>query len=174
MTNQLPIIFLDIDGVLNHELFFRGLSSPKPRLKDRPYSEIDPNSMDYLNSIIDLTGAKIVISSSWRLFHSVDELREIFKKCGFHKDGEIIGATENLRSEYCFRGNEIFKWIKSNEKLIGVPDHEYKRYVILDDDSDMLFWQKDNYLKVDQYCGLTPTVAWKTGKILNQEKDDLA
>lgn len=170
MINQLPIIFLDIDGVLNHELFFRGLSSPKPRPKDRPYSEIDPNSLEYLNTIIDLTKAKVVISSTWRLFHTVTELKEIFSKCGFHKDGEIIGATENLRSENCLRGNEILKWIKDNEKLVGAPYYEYNRYVILDDDSDMLFWQKDNYLKVDQYCGLTPTVGWKAAKILNGEK----
>lgn len=33
----------------------------------------------------------------------------------------------------------------------------------------MLLWQKDNFICVDGYCGLTPKIIYKAEKILGKE-----
>ena len=32
------------------------------------------------------------------------------------------------------------------------------KYIIFDDDSDMLLWQRENYFRVDPYCGLAENI----------------
>jgi hypothetical protein len=108
------------------------------------------------------------VSSTWRLGRTVEELQEILNRNGF--TGQVIGKTKDLRKgedgDSILRGNEILAWIKENPTECGVAYWDYKRYVILDDDSDMLYWQKDNFIKTDAYCGLTPNNCWHAKKIL--------
>lgn len=54
----------------------------------------------------------------------------------------------------CVRGNEINKWIHDNNDIIG--DYiKFKDYVILDDDNDMLFIQRHNFIQTNPFVGLT-------------------
>ena len=54
------IIFLDIDGVLNSVDYFE-------QVKDcKGYKEINPEKVKLLKEIVERTGAKIVLSSTWR------------------------------------------------------------------------------------------------------------
>ncbi len=66
------------------------------------------------------------------------------------------------------RGNEILQWIKDNEEIVG-PYYDFKKYVILDDDSDMLLWQKDNYINCDHWVGMTEKTVFKAKKILGDK-----
>lgn len=174
-------IFLDFDGVLNHKLFFvdryfRRKVTEEKHLERQTFSskekneqvkdQIDPISVSYLNQLIKETGAKVVISSTWRKLYAVEQLRALLGKHGF--TGEIIDVTPDFSGSKCesLRGNEILSWIKSNEALIGKPYYDYKDYVILDDDSDFLYWQKDNFVCVDPYCGITPRTVFQARKIL--------
>jgi hypothetical protein len=91
----------------------------------------------------------------------------LFNKKGFI--GEIIGHTPIL-GEYTVRGNEILAWIEQNKNLIGKFRHDFNNYVIFDDDSDMLYWQRNNFLLVDGYVGLTPNLCYKAEWILNSFK----
>jgi hypothetical protein len=150
------IIFLDIDGVLNCEDFYKNRGE---ETRNYPLCEIDPFRIELLNNIITEVDVKIVISSSWRHNGPIEELRNIFTEVGFK--GDIIDFTPTSRCSMCMRGNEIHKWIKDNEKLLGKPYHQYKSYVIIDDDSDMLYWQKDNFFHTDAYSGLTPNMAYQ-------------
>ena len=62
--------------------------------------------------------------------------------------GDIVDSTPefNLRSVY--RGNEIDLWLDQNlHDYSPSPKYKFKSYVIIDDDSDMLYWQKDNYVQ---------------------------
>ena len=165
----MKIIFLDIDGVLNHEAFY------KERFEKRydegaiahPYSEIDPKCVQNLNTLIEETGAKVVISSTWR--HSgLDYCKDVLEFHGFK--GEIIDITPTSRCGMCVRGNEILEWIKNNEEAIGARYYNYKEYVILDDDSDMLYWQRNNFILVDRFVGLTKGTIFQAKKILNGGK----
>jgi hypothetical protein len=164
----MKIIFLDIDGVLNHERFY------KERFEKRyeegaiahPYSEIDPECITNLNKLIEETGAKVVISSTWR--HSgLEYCLDVLKFHGF--EGDIIGVTPDLRHDDCLRGNEILKWIKNNKHLVG-DYYNFTEYVILDDDSDMLYWQRNNFLLIDRFVGLTRGDIFRAKKILNNNK----
>ena len=164
----MKIIFLDIDGVLNHNAFYvkRHEELKKGIKKEYPYSEIDPTSVINLNSLISETDAKVVISSTWR--HSgLEYCKDVLEHHGFK--GDIIDITPNLRSENCLRGNEILKWVKDNESIVG-KYYNFTEYVILDDDSDMLYWQRNNFLRIDNFVGLTMGDVFQAKKILNGGK----
>lgn len=63
----MKIIFLDIDGVLNTTETF--IKRRKNYERTGVFTlEIDEFRLEYLKKIIDITGAKIVLSSTWRHF----------------------------------------------------------------------------------------------------------
>jgi hypothetical protein len=158
--------------VLNHERWYVDRHEEKNDgfKVGHPWGEFDPKSIEYLNDLIKQTDAKVVVSSTWRLGRHANDLQAILEKRGF--TGEIIGITPSLRhlGESILRGNEILQWIKDHEEFIGCPYYEYENYVILDDDSDMLYWQKDNFLVVDRFVGITPHITYKAKKILNGKR----
>jgi hypothetical protein len=180
-----PIIFLDIDGVLNCQLFyfskqFTDYKAAKKQLKkdvkskqierlDFYASQICKERLGWLNALCRDTDSVVVISSTWRMGKSVEELREIFEYCG--ATFEIIGKTDHTGYE---RGTEISKWLKDNIELEshGCRYYDFDRYVIIDDDSDMLLNQGPHFFQTDNYSGLTPTTCYKikrflTGKTFN-------
>ena len=65
------------------------------------------------------------------------------------------------------RGNEILKWIIDNEELLGQHQFEFDSYVILDDDEDMLYQQRHNFIRVNYKTGLTRRDVHKACKILS-------
>lgn len=139
------ILFLDIDGVLNSELFYR-------HRRVDVGSDIDPDAIALLNGLCSDVGAYVVVSSTWRLGHDVDSLQEFFDSHG--GTFKVVGLTPYL--SYC-RGVEIEEWLKEN-----VTDgSDTDRYVIIDDDADMLLSQKDHFFQTDPYCGLSPTVCYR-------------
>jgi hypothetical protein len=161
------IIFLDFDGVLNSQLYY---TSGRHGARTISFAhDIDPESVKNLNYIIEKTGAKVVVSSTWRLGRTVEELQSILEQNGFV--GEVIGTTKDLRhgegGGSILRGNEILCWIKEHQDLIGTSSGDYHHYVILDDDSDMLYWQRHNLFLTDGYCGLTPNMAYRIARFLN-------
>ncbi len=178
------IIFLDIDGVLNSEDFHnspRGIALSKyvnlnadlkaergEELSNRDIyiDHIDTVALSRLQEIIDETNAKIVLSSTWRFGATYDALLTILKEYNF--TCEIIGKT-GRGCEDCVRGNEIHAWIQKFEDVTKVPYRKYKNYVILDDDSDMLWWQRNNFIKTSSTHGLLDKHVLKAIKILNQE-----
>lgn len=145
------IIFLDIDGVLNCQVFYNERA-------EGDHINVCADRVSWLNEVCKNTDAKVVISSVWRysgLEYCINKLKEVGATF------DIIDVTPNLRGQGCLRGNEILQWIKDNEELLGKPYHEYYNYVIIDDDSDMLYWQKDNFFQTDCYAGLTPNICYK-------------
>ena len=172
----MKIIFLDIDGVLNHQLWFENWLNYKKENNITERDErrwFDPRCIDLLNSITDETDAKIVVSSSWRRGKSIKDLQNLLKSVGV--TGDVISKTPRLTFEgledYTYsvpRGCEIKAWLETNKDILSVKMSKVK-YVILDDDSDMLYWQRENYIWVDRYCGLTSEIA-KKAKILLKHK----
>lgn len=158
------IIFLDVDGVLNSETFW------EEKAKDNPDSDwdsfsLDPKAINVLNAIIEKTNAKVVISSSWRIGY-YEFLITLLKDLGFK--GEVIDKTSSNSCYSCLRGNLILDWIKENEDIINVPYYQYKNYLIIDDSTDMLYWQKDNFLITDPMVGLQEDQIDKAVNTLNQ------
>ncbi|GJQ44086.1 MAG: hypothetical protein JETCAE03_35840 [Ignavibacteriaceae bacterium] len=155
------IIFLDVDGVLNSEVDY--LLNNKD-IDER--TDLAKRPMELLNDLIAETGAEVVISSTWRLGETVESMQKMFDEKGFR--GKIIGLTERL-GRGNLRGNEILQWIKDNQEYLdGKYYSNFDTYVIFDDDSDMLLWQKDNFIQIDSYAGLTYNKTYKAKHILNK------
>lgn len=153
MTDK-PIVFLDIDGVLNSANFFRKENSKY--MRSDPRSQLDPEAISYLNEIADWN---FVLSSTWRKFYEIDEMTQMLRELGFK--GMISNFTPVLDWQGALRGNEIRQFLRNN-KLESRED-----YVIFDDDSDMLLWQKDNFIHVDGYFGLSPNHVYKAKRAIN-------
>lgn len=121
------IIFLDVDGVLNP---MRNIRKRRTEGKNTvSYKiELDKENLKYLKRLVDETGAKIVVSSSWRIggFNnaSIDNLARQLRRLSLN----IYGFTPISNARY--RGDEIREYIKNS--IIPI-----KGFVILDDDSDM-------------------------------------
>ena len=124
-SDTINIVFLDVDGVLNSIAFLKA----NPDL--HPDDHIDPLNVKRLNDLTDATGAKIVVSSTWRLpFLWINDLAGLKALLARHGvTGDIIGMTPSLNPHQP-RGKEIQQWMDDSGLDIG-------NIVILDDDSDM-------------------------------------
>jgi len=115
----MKIVFLDIDGVLNSEQLMTKMGSDLWG----DGSVLDPIAIERLNHLTDVTGAKIVISSSWRIAYEWDELVSILKNSGIK--AEVLDKTP--RFPYDDRADEIWSWLNNAQESV-------ETYVILDDD----------------------------------------
>lgn len=167
------IVFLDIDGVLNSQLFyqerFRERSNRDTIITDEEiylHDNIDKKAVSFLNNLCKDIDAKVVISSTWRKNRTVEDLQQLFKIVGGTFD--IIDKTLFLDMSHLAigtsipRGFEIEVWLRSNINFDkhGMYPYQFQRYVILDDDSDMLYVQRNNFFQTDSYCGLTPNICY--------------
>lgn len=180
-------IFLDFDGVLNSNDWY-------VRRKDHydmdahetqyPFYEFDPEAINRLNAIIELTNAKVVVSSSWRHGRSVEELQMILDTVGFV--GEVIDKTVHFGGIDGYtipRGCEIEHWLKKKgfqrinwsieKQQMYIDKSPVKNYIILDDDSDMLYTQKEHFIHTSWKSGLTDELMHKSIEILNSTLIDL-
>lgn len=159
-------IFLDIDGVLNSEKFFVARANSK----ESPKGMLDPEAVKLLNKITDATGAEIVISSSWGYCKdTLDSLK------GVGLTGKIIAGTHKLHYKYDWvcRGNEIEHWLfhaEDGAKLNKWTDDF--RYVIFDDDTDMLYQQKNHFINTNFMTGLTESNVTDAIRILSDNFDE--
>lgn len=139
-----PIIFLDIDGVLN----------VIPQGRDEFGSRFHQHFMDNLKLIVDATDAVIVISSSWR-HDGLKTMQEMWVTRGIA--GEVIDTTPTHSSKYLSepnycnlpfherleRGFEIQDWLDKNSDKV-------KNYLVLDDDCDFLESQMDCFVQTSE------------------------
>jgi hypothetical protein len=160
----MKIIFLDIDGVLNCENAYRSGECLRIEWVNR-YEDTDHHqsfcswSKQWLNKLIEETGANIVISSTWR--HSgLEWLEDVWRV--ERMSGKIIGVTPSFRGDingYTIpRGCEIDKWLEdskfhhinwSRERQDDVISNSgIENYIIIDDDSDMLYGQRKHFVHV--------------------------
>lgn len=108
----MKVLFLDIDGVLNHTVFFNTV----PTAHEDP---IDEESVFELNGIILDTGALVVVSSDWRRHHSAADLHKRLVDKGFK--GRVIDTTPVLDSPSLSRRDlertrveEINLWLQTH------------------------------------------------------------
>lgn len=162
----MKVIFLDIDGVLN----------VIPQGHDDYGAIFHPHFVDNLRNIIESTEAKIVISSTWR-YSGLTIMKEMWSARDL--PGEVIDITpshidmnRNLPfMERLERGSEIQEWLDNHPEVTN--------YVILDDDTDMMSHQLDNFVKtsenldhngyIDYGYGLTIECTEKAINILNRD-----
>lgn len=149
-------IFLDFDGVLNTEQYQAELAIEGKPCKDIYGPIFDPRTIKQLDEIIKMTGAKIVITSSWRFIHSLNILHQMWEDRGLPGDVYSILTTESSSKS---RGEEIIDWLQKNDN----------RFVIIDDENDFNLIQQESLIITNNVRGLTRKDAQKAIEILNKE-----
>src|SRR3990167_2679979 len=146
----MKILFLDCDGVLN---------CATTNFKTDLWP-LDRYMAFLVGKIVLDTGAKVVLSSAWRIH---PEARAIVDQCV----SPILDITPhswyNHNTEHhSTRGEEIQKWLDQHSEI--------NKYAILDDCSDMLSDQLPNFFRTSWATGLTEEIANKVIAHLNTPK----
>lgn len=125
----MKVVFLDLDGVVVCLPLHR-----EPTSAGKLVRGANREAVAQLNEIVRRTGAKVVISSTWRKHHTREQLQDLLDRAGFI--GEIIGETpviyDDLPGGGCTsvdRGREVHAWASGVHGLLA--------YVVLDDDHDL-------------------------------------
>lgn len=128
MRNRRPIIFLDFDGVV--ETIYWGQDSNGVwsfNVHKTGREELNnKQAIGWLNELYSKVPYDIVVSSTWRIGMSLEELQKLITSSGFNPEIKVIGATPRLCQQ---RGIEIQQWIDDNNYT--------GKFIIIDDDSDM-------------------------------------
>ena len=150
------VIFLDIDGVLNHQRLYDSLRSRAG--STAPADWIDADCVARLDALCARTGARLVISSSWRTYADIPGQPvgglvgtvAVLRSRGLVAD--VIGATPDhttdemrARQERAPRWPEISAWLSA---------HSAARWVVLDD-SEIPGTPEAHFVRTDIATGLT-------------------
>jgi hypothetical protein len=137
----MKVLFLDIDGVVNNE---------RTRKKSGDFITLDSFMVLRVRRIIQNTGCKVVLSSSWRLFQlGRDEVEK--KVCQFDDITPFVRARIT-------RGHEILAWLTLHPEIY--------HYAILDDADSILPEQRANFFQTTWESGLTEDIALAVEKHL--------
>lgn len=162
------IIFLDVDGVLNHS------STTDDAIA------VCPCCVGKLKSMIELTSAKIVLSSTWRLNKRHKKTLFRYLRAIEVDQGVVVGETRDLRSAKKTRAEEINDWL-SHPKLYrtksSISSMNLRQLVsnwVSLDDLDLANIQpnknaKNKHIKLDPklgLCGTESIIATVVNKLL--------
>lgn len=160
-------IFLDFDGVLNTENYQKELKESGSVTTDRYGYLFDPKATAHLQTIIEKTGAKVCITSSWAIEIGADKLKQFWKDR--EMPGELIGTTAEIPVDmgaFFDCPDEDFDPYKLLDSGIGARGSEIKaflaqrgtpnaKYVILDDTADFCKEQQDKFIRINPQIGIT-------------------
>lgn len=123
----MKIIFVDIDGVL-----VTWDSLHRWSKFGHKGAMMEPECSKILNEILEETGASIVVSSSWRIGRTMEQLEKELSEGGVNT-ATLIDKTP--RRQDSKRGLEIQEWLRNQAFVTLNP---IDKFVILDDEiSDM-------------------------------------
>ena len=111
----MKVVFLDIDGVLNSDEYISRIKHSNVKGIQR---EIDVDRVKLLTKALNETGAKVVVTSTWRLTKYIGLIEELLASYGIR-----IDTTPFIDNE---RGLEIKKWLSENQDV--------ENFVIVDDE----------------------------------------
>lgn len=158
------VIFLDFDGVMRPFAYTEVCeqlwkANPQCKTKDIFGYYFAPYAVDTLTYILAMSGASIVISSSWRK-SGLSEMKELWRSRRLPFPERIVGITPITQNTN--RGHEISAYLNETSAI--------KSYLILDDKNDMGEVHKNHFLQINSKFGLTIDLASKCIDILNIKK----
>ena len=142
----MKVLFLDIDGVLaifRTWMIYGSVFHGDKNLK----TKLDPYGLEFIRKLEKL-GVKIVLSSTWRKFV---QLKDFSKDTGIN----FYDKTDILNT---IRGDEVKEWLDRHQ--------EVTHFCILDDPTDMLFEQRNNFVQTSVETGVTGRVMFSVCNIL--------
>jgi len=141
----MKVLFLDIDGVLNTHKSIGQFGT----------DFIDRAMVTLVARIVQVTGAKIVLSSTWR----VDDKDRALVVRELNQHGLELHACTPVLSTW-ERCHEITAWLDNNPHV--------QRFAILDDWPDAEI--PGSFFRTDENIGLTAEIAENVIRHLNAEK----
>ena len=115
------VIFLDFDGVLHRR--------PRPHEVARHYARL----FEYLEPVAAVLeafpAARIVVSSSWRLSYSADELRAFLGPLGPRMEG-VTGPERETRYQEILEAAGDATWLAIDDDDRGWPEDERRSLVL--------------------------------------------
>lgn len=141
----MKVVFLDFDGVLNNDKWIHAVfASTKKYIsyQERQQDEINPAKVKLIDDFVNEFDAQIVVSSSWRITHTLDELNVFLTNSGMTR--KAIDVTP--RDYRGYRGAEVKAWLRAHP--------EVTHYVIFDDDRD--FDPDQNFVNTSWSTGVEP------------------
>ena len=153
----MKVIFLDIDGVVN-------CWDTKERAPSKVIG-VEQRLIAYIKEIVDATGAKIVLSSTWRkdwafnLLNGIDwdYLRTEFAK----QDLYFFDYTPSRKDSH--RGEEIKEWLENT-------GYDVESYVVIDDEMyDIRDLHEGHMVQTSFNDGIKPGAVKMAIEILSKE-----
>lgn len=125
-----PVLFLDIDGVMNsHDYIRRGGSL------NCKSDGIDPQAVTQLQRIVDESKCSIILSSTWRVLFSISDMRGKLIAKGMRSPCPLRGKTPDLSA----RGGTIERYQRGLEVNAWIASMGFKApYACIDDDGDFM------------------------------------
>jgi hypothetical protein len=165
----MKIIFLDFDGVLNSSRSAAALGGYGSLYRaninglSKDTLKLDPISVILLRRIVETTGAKIVISSSWRIGTKIEDFHDVFDVYDWNTREIIIDKTKVSGK---IRGDEVELWLIDHIHL-GI-----EKFAIIDDESDFKPAQKPFLVQTQSSLGLSHISYNKCLEILGAISED--
>lgn len=163
----MSVIFLDIDGVLNSFEKHTDRSLPHHEWSPKTMNvfgielEVYPEMVDRLNKITDATGARIILSSSWRVGYLAEWADVVIHLHNAGVRGFILGRTPH-GPHLNTREAEILAWFEEN------PDENVNSFVILDDDNRITYLS-DFHVHTEFNVGMQDEHVERAIELLNKE-----
>lgn len=134
---SLKVLFLDFNGVLDciaHRWALPGdvLPPGKTAYLTEYLPAFNTEAVARVAEIVKRTDARIVVSSTMRLFNTLADMREMLNESGYPDQCPIIGKTP--RGFGGIRGYEIHAWLLRAKRR----GWNVESFCILDDDDDMV------------------------------------
>lgn len=151
------VVICDVDGVFNNLGTYARCTPFIPYTSPKDW--LDGDALARMDAVCAASGAVIVLSSAWRLYHSIpgarvgglEGTREVLRACGLRTP--LVDATPDTRSAeeravnaFGNRGQEILAWVSANP---GVP------WVAVDD-LDVQGLPDDRFVRTNIRYGFTP------------------
>ena len=141
---KIKVLFLDVDGVLNS---YNGLI----KRGGQGLMDIYIEHEKLLEDLVDRTEVKIVLSSTWRLGKSIDQIRSFFRFKTLQE--AIIDKTPDHLKLYNFEGKDTSRGTEIQEWLV-TKGSNVEDFIILDDNDDMCPYM-DKLIQTDFNYGFT-------------------
>lgn len=141
------VLFLDIDGVLNSVDWYmrRKEDENAAAYHDWAY-DLDPVALGLLKKLMaDVPDLNIVISSSWRMSHSLETFKRKLAPMIGIEPKRIAGMTPSLSRG---RGEEIKQWLNEHPAVT--------KFAIIDDDSFDMGDMLPHLQKTENKHGIMP------------------
>ena len=158
----MKVIFLDHDGVICLSNNWGGRfkkdgydSNPETPLDIR-MDNFDLKAVKVLNEIIELTGCEIVVSSDWKKWGTLEQMKEMYKTRGIKEPLDLtplIKDCENFVNDHEWMGMWELEHTRAVEIKNWLHDHpEVTHWVAIDDlnmgkeGSPWKEWGLDNFV----------------------------